>query len=290
MQTTLRFLLVSGIPVAGFATLLYAAFVRKPANHPRAFLKTGRQPTTKTAVVNAGDSLTHASLSADYVAMLRDRLSESGFEFVNAGVNGDTSSSLLQRIDGIVACRPDAVTIQIGTNDAREIFAKGGAPEEFHTNLGTILARLTSETDASIAVLSVPPLGENLGSDINRIVNQLNSVLQEIATRRGAAYLPLHERLATLIAQDGRSNHIPYKLRFGLLLSNAVRRYMLRQGWDQIAARNGFFVLIDSIHLSDLAAATVADLIATWLSQSARWAYGANRSDYSSAKKNRKYT
>lgn len=269
MQKTVRllFLLAAGAPVVGLAALAYLAFLRRPANNPEDFLESGRRRTTQKPVVCAGASLTHASLSGDYVAMLRKGPDGRGFEFVNAGANGDTSRDLLRRLDEIAACRPDAATILIGTNDARVALTGRGTPEAFRGNIEEILARLNSETDARVAVLSLPPLGEDPVSEANRVVARHNAVLREVAAARGAAYLPLGEELAALVERDGGG--VPYRLRPALMLANAFRRYALGWGWDRIAAANGFAVLTDGIHLNDRGAAVAADLIARWLSRSA---------------------
>ena len=41
-------------------------------------------------------------------------------------------------------------------------------PERCRENLGAVLGRLKEETDARIALLSLPPLGEDLDEEINR--------------------------------------------------------------------------------------------------------------------------
>ena len=93
-----------------------AAF-RSPRDNPRAFLRNTRPRATRTLVVCAGDSITHGVMSADYLATLRARLGRDGYEFVNAGINGNLAWNVLQRLDDVVACRPDAVTLLVGTND-----------------------------------------------------------------------------------------------------------------------------------------------------------------------------
>ena len=85
---------------------------------PKRFLKRGRRPGTRTLVVCAGDSITHALMSADYLRMLEQALGDQGYEFVNAGWNGDLAYNLGARLDDIIDCNPDVVTILIGTNDA----------------------------------------------------------------------------------------------------------------------------------------------------------------------------
>src|SRR5438309_11556836 len=92
-----------GILVAGIAALIYVAFERKPINNPRAYLRKGKRPGGSITVVCAGDSYTHASLSSDYVAMLRARHAPHRYEFINAGQNGNTSRDLLRRLFEIVS-------------------------------------------------------------------------------------------------------------------------------------------------------------------------------------------
>ena len=41
--------------------------------------------------------------------------------------------------------------------------------------------------------------------------------------------------------------------------------YLGRKSCDEVAARNGFLLSTDGVHLSDSAAAVVADLVADWL-------------------------
>ncbi len=86
-----------------------------PANHPpKEYLTRRRQPPTRVLVVSAGDSLTQGTFRADYVGLLRTRLNASGYEFVNAGVNGEKSQDLLARIQEIIDCKPDVIAILIG--------------------------------------------------------------------------------------------------------------------------------------------------------------------------------
>src|SRR5450432_867123 len=94
--------------------VIYAAFRRKPRNRPARF--PGHLPGRRV-VVCAGDSLTAATLSADFVSVLEKRFPKR--QFVNAGINGDTSKGLLKRAEEIMSCGPDEVTILIGTNEVR---------------------------------------------------------------------------------------------------------------------------------------------------------------------------
>ncbi len=165
--------LVAGTAVAARTVARTLAPWRVPADSPAAFLRRGRAPATRTLVVCAGDSFTHGVMSADYLELLRARPGSDGFEFVNAGINGNLAWNVLQRLDDVVASRPDAVTLLVGTND---VLATLGPPWEpmyrrqqhipvtptlawYVENVRGIIDRLRAETGARLAILDLPPLG-----------------------------------------------------------------------------------------------------------------------------------
>lgn len=143
-----------------------------------------------------GDSLTQGTISSDYVALLRERFGGAGYEFVNAGTGGNVSYGLLGQLEQITACEPDFVTILIGTNDAnftlypffasRNTFPERTSLAGFRANLTTAVRRLRTETTARVALLSIPPLGEETNSPINRGVAEYNAVLRDLALSEGA--------------------------------------------------------------------------------------------------------
>jgi acyl-CoA thioesterase I len=249
--------------LVGMCALIYFVDARKPRNDPQAFLQRGKRAVS-SVVVCAGDSLTHASLSADYVSRLRQRLSSHAYEIVNAGLNGNESTDLLRRIPDIVRCKPDAVSVLIGSNDVRTRFPQE-AELAFQTNLNAIVGELRKKTEARIALLSIPPLGEDISGEANRDVDRCNTVIRRVAAENAADYLPLHESLKLLIEKSGIRPPLPFRLRLRLLLGAAIQHYVLRRSWDDISARNGFVVHTDQLHLNDRAAAVTADLIANWL-------------------------
>jgi acyl-CoA thioesterase-1 len=144
----------------------YRDYKSLPQHSPRDFMKRGRSQETRFVVVTAGDSVTQGTFSADYVGFLRDRLGAKGYEFVNAGVNGEKSADLLNRIQSTVDCKPDAITILIGINDVQAVVGMGGRSrpaaesdglDPFRRNLEQIVTLVQSETSAPIALLSIPP-------------------------------------------------------------------------------------------------------------------------------------
>ncbi len=157
------------IGVSVVCLLLFYVFwqmERRPSNRPVKYLK----PIGKKVVVLAGDSITHGQIGENYVSLLKRRLDQSQFSLVNAGVNSHLAWNLLQRVDEIIACEPDYVTIMIGTNDAyattsieeAEGFVKRmklpQTPDDlwFRENLQEFVTRLQNETSANIALISIP--------------------------------------------------------------------------------------------------------------------------------------
>lgn len=272
-------ILVAGAALTSRTVVRALAPWRAPRDNPAAFLRRGRAPATRTLVVCAGDSITHGVMSADYLALLRAQLGGDGYGFVNAGVNGNLAWNVAQRLDDVVACRPDVVTLLVGTND---VLATLGPEWEsmyrrqqhipatpslawYVENVREIIGRLQTETGARLAILDLPPLGEDLASEINGRIRQYNEALRAVAEASGIPVLPLHDRLVELLPDDHRPP--PFEGRRNLMGSALVRRLVRRQAWDQISDAHGLALLTDHLHLNDRAAAVLADLIASWLAE-----------------------
>ena len=63
----------------------------------------------KKLVVCLGASIVRGQFSANFVDMLKTRLSD--FQFVNAGVNGDLAYNVLRRLDAVLAQQPRQVEV-----------------------------------------------------------------------------------------------------------------------------------------------------------------------------------
>ena len=270
------------IVFSGAVLFMYAmrrSFSQLPRNNIDGFIKNYVPTDDSQIVVCVGDSLTHASISADYVAPLRKRFPE--LEFVNAGMNGQLSDNVLKRLDPIIQLKPVAITLLIGTNDVNatvsdenfEMYQRDHditeipTPEHYRSNLEHIIRQLKRETTASLAILSLPPLGEDLGENQNQKVNQYSGVIQDVAQAEDITYLPFHERCVDLLnAQPNRSPQ-PYTTKFQPMLLAGAKHYLLQQSWNKISHGNGMTLLTDFIHLNDLGAEMVADLIGAFLEE-----------------------
>ncbi|MEO3785230.1 SGNH/GDSL hydrolase family protein [Actinocorallia sp. B10E7] len=243
------------------ATAGYLTFVRSAENPPSEAC--GRKRGPGPVVVAAGASMTQGTLGANWVGALRDRPEYREYEFVNAGVNGDTSDDLRKRVDSdIVACHPDAVTILVGANDVLD----GVPPEEYRADLGAIVDRIKEKTTARIALLSLPPLGEDLASSRNRRLGAYNAAIKETAARAQVGYIPVHEQAVDFLRKSGGAG-TPYGFDFAVALAAGAEHYLLGRSWDDISHGNGLELLVDHLHLNDRGGAIVTGLVARWLSE-----------------------
>lgn len=242
-----------------------------------ALLQAGRGPQAAQLVVCAGDSITRGRSSANWVDIVQRRLAPQGYQLVNAGLDGGLAWNVLQRINDVVRCQPDIVTLQVGTNDINATYnaywektyrrqqhiPQAPTLDWYAQCVDGILTRLQAQTSAHIAVLDVPMIGEDLASDMNRRVDAYNQALRRVAAEHAVECLPLHDRLASLLPQGHHPP--PYTGRVGPMIRASMRHNILRGSWDRISAANGLAVLTDHVHLNDRAAAVAAALVSEFV-------------------------
>src|SRR5581483_6843002 len=108
-----------------------------------------------------------------------------------------------------------------------------------------------------VALCSLPMLGEDLDAPMNRRIVVYNTAIREIAAEEQVAYLPVYESLTrTLAAAPGRRR--AFTMDAGMMLVAVLRRYLLGQSFDDVAAANGFHLLADAVHLNERAGELVA--------------------------------
>ena len=218
-------------------------------------------------VVSAGDSLTDATFSSDYLSILRRRLKGQHYDFVNAGQLGDTSENLSKRIDkDVLARNPNFITILIGANDARKDTELKQALEDYRLNIEEIILKIRNKINVPVALISLAPLGENPNSEKNKTVEQYNAILKDVATKHNLGYLPLFEKLIPILIDKIPGDTSAFKLSLATaLIKSSFQKYILRKDWDAISASSGYSILTDGIHINDKAGNILADLIQQWL-------------------------
>ncbi|MDX9957911.1 MAG: GDSL-type esterase/lipase family protein [Spirochaetia bacterium] len=249
-----------------------------PHNAPEAWVKAhglpvDEPPRSRPIVVCAGDSLTHGILSANYVDMLATRLPE--VEFVNAGINSELAYNLHARLDQIIALKPDFISILIGSNDVNATFGLAKAlnylatqrppqvptPQFYHEMLVLIVRRLKAETRAHIALCSIPPIGEDPGHYAWIRTEEYAAIVKKTAFDEGVEYLPLRERMCAYLADAPPKKAIAFENFRRAGLGAVWDHKVLGMDWDEIAARNGFHLLVDGLHLNSHGAGMIASLV-----------------------------
>ena len=265
---------IAGLVGVVAAALAYVAWRMQepPENAPDRL----RRDPARPLVACVGASVTHGRISVSYVSLLEARLGER-FQFANAGRNGDLAFSLLQRLDAVVALRPEFVLLQIGTNDVNASFSAQVARrfqrlkklpvlpsrDFYRESLAAIVRQLRQRTDARVALLSLPLFGEDLESVFNERARSYNQIIRDVASSEGVRYLPLHESMAAIIGSEPQSRPAPPSNRQVALAQ--VQRFLLGRSLDEIGARYGYRLLSDGVHLNTRGAAVVADLIEAYL-------------------------
>ena len=262
--------------------LVYTDAMRLPENRPDAFLVRGPAARRGAVVVCAGDSITHGRVSVNYVDILSRRLSPRGFTFVNAGVNSELAWNLGLRLDRIIRCDPDVVTVLIGSNDANATLSASaehrymkemGLPRKpdsawFRDNLGAICDRLKAGTHARVALLSIPPMGEEPGSAAYVRAAEYSRIIREVAAAHGVDYLPLNETMTRQIEARGVTPEVLYRGDPEPTMYRVLaRHYLLRQSYDDISDSYRFLFLTDLLHLNTRGASTVADLVGGYVTR-----------------------
>jgi lysophospholipase L1-like esterase len=210
---------------------------------------------------------------------LRERLSDDGFRFFNAGVNGDLAYNVLVRLDAVIAREPDFVIVLAGGNDVNATLSSPirlgyrlwkRLPQEpvidwYHSNMLQIVKALKKKTPAKIALASPPVLGEHLASLPNERVRDYSARLMEIAAAEKVAYLPVHERQEDYLHEVHGAAGRPHDPNSTLMWTSLFRHYVLRRSFDAIAKENGLLLTTEGLHLNGRGAALVADAVESFL-------------------------
>lgn len=264
------------------AALLFYTFImvnKLPETRPEIYIKS--ETPGKITVLNIGDSITHGVMSANYVNSLEERFPREDYSFINAGINAELVWNVLQRLDEIIACDPDYITILIGSNDVlatlsdsrmKRYMKNQGIPQIadsqwFAENLESLILTLKSKTDAKIAILSLPPVTEDPSHQGYISAATYSRIVKKIAMETEITYLPLHEEMDSILFEkvQRQKKGIPFASNNITMNIASVKRYVLRKSWDDISQKNGLTLLTDNIHLNESAAEIIAEMIEDFL-------------------------
>jgi lysophospholipase L1-like esterase len=259
--------------------LIYAWLYRKvskhiPENYPN---PQNRQQidASKKVLVCFGDSNTHGNVSYNWVNDLSSQLTD--YQIFNAGINSDLTYTLLQRIDDVIACKPNFITILIGTNDVNSTMgkimekryqdlgrvSKDTSPnfEDFKKNYIEIIRQLKAKTQAKIAVMSLPVLGEDLAHEANQKADKYSEFVKQLATDEQLIYLPVREKQKEFLQNNPQLLKHKFEETYKLLNFSVINYYLLGKNWDEISTKHGFQLTPDNLHQNSIAGGMIRDLV-----------------------------
>jgi lysophospholipase L1-like esterase len=128
-----------------------------------------------------------------------------------------------------------------------------------------IVRTLKEKTSATIGLISLPILGEDLESLPNKRIREYNALLKEIAIQEQTGYLPVYECQEEYLKDNQHQTGRTFKIGIKSSLMLLIRHYMLKQSFDAISEKNGYMLVTDGIHMNNRGAAFIADEIESFL-------------------------
>ncbi|MHA2426031.1 MAG: SGNH/GDSL hydrolase family protein [Candidatus Thorarchaeota archaeon] len=255
----------------------FAQSQKLPPNRPSKF---SSKSQASKLVVFIGDSITHGRQSFDYTSMVSEKFSSDDYEFVNAGINGELAWNMNARLDEVIDLQPDYITLMAGTNDGMaslsqkdgEFYRKRAklpqdpSVEWYKEMMTSIAKKLTDETSAKVAIISIPPLGEDPSHPAFTRSKELTEISMNVANQFDVAYLAANEAMCEYILENPSEPKSHFKNRIREIILAIFKHYLLRRSWDRISSDEGFNLLIDHVHLNSKGAKIVADLIHDFIS------------------------
>jgi lysophospholipase L1-like esterase len=223
-----------------------------------------------------GESLTKGEVSYDWVADLQSRPQNASIRFVNLGVGGDHSYNALKRLTQVIQYHPDKVVVLIGGGDAicmvsatrERVFRIWKRLPQKHSlkwfgeNVRQIVSQLKNETTARVALCSLPLIGEDPDSEVNRHIREFSMTIQQIANEEKVSYIPFFERMhEQVVASPGPAFESNFLFGFLSECRAAFELFVLHKSLDEVGRRGGWRFHVDGIHLNSRAGKILADLV-----------------------------
>jgi acyl-CoA thioesterase-1 len=165
-----------------------AAAAAHPESKPMASPTRPAAGPSRRTILFVGTSLTAGlGLEPDsaFPMVIQRKIDMAGFDFdvVNAGVSGETSSGLLDRLDWLLRGQFDIMVLETGANDG----LRGIPAATLRSNLETALARIRAKRpDARVVLVQMEAL-PNLGP---KYAAEFHAVYPDAAKKAGVVLLP----------------------------------------------------------------------------------------------------
>lgn len=149
-------------------------------------------------VVFLGDSITYlGGMPGGWVDLMHGYLKlmapDHRFEFINCGIQGETSQQMRVRFEeDVLKRKPDLTLITAGTNDVMRGLPKAA----FQTNIESMVKK-AKEAALKVMVVSIP-LTEEAGS--GAMVGEFNAAMKDVAQQEGVPYIDVQTPLSTIVS------------------------------------------------------------------------------------------
>lgn len=175
----------------------------------------------KIKIVALGDSITNGirvdvSEKDTYRHLLQEKISQKTgctAEVINAGVNGDITTTAIQRLDrDVLQHKPDYVTIMFGVNDAGyyrpATDSMADTPrvtaEDFRKNLEIIVSAVQKIRAKPVLVTPVPmndayahkDFPEYVKNGLNYLVDEYADIIRDLAATTGLPLIDVHREFS----------------------------------------------------------------------------------------------
>lgn len=158
-------------------------FALVSCNQPEPIQKTQAVSETTYTILALGDSLTEGLGVAEkdnYPSQLQ-KLLPAHIKVINAGLSGETSTGLLNRLDWVLKQKPDLTILNIGANDAMRAL-----PIELTSkNIDTIIGKIKQSNSA--VILAGMQIYDNLGKEY---VVAFNGLYPKVANKHHVPLIP----------------------------------------------------------------------------------------------------
>jgi acyl-CoA thioesterase-1 len=146
-------------------------------------------PEKRKSMVFFGDSLTAGygldEPSQAFPALIQQKLDSAGlgYQVVNAGVSGETSSGGVERIDWILGNPVDVFILELGANDG----LRGIPIAETKKNLQMIIDKVKAKSPSARIILTGMEVPPNMGQ---QYASQFRSIFTELAKKNELPLVP----------------------------------------------------------------------------------------------------
>jgi len=256
--------------------------IRKSWQLPNMAASTFEVPknNTKPIVVFCGDSITHGHIGYDWVSALRKK--DDSKIYINAGINADLTWNLNERVDNIIKHNPDYITILIGTNDAigsqnikhiQDYYVSTkGLPrlphiDWYRSELERFITTVTVQTDAKIAISTLPWLGEQSNAEIITVVKDHNDIIRLLSKKYNLTLIDLFKHFEDIIDSN---NSVPYtttEWRRIRGLRAVILHYVFGWSWNRTGKKYRLKLLCDHIHLNEKSGAIFQNLMEDFINE-----------------------